>query len=166
MSRYPLLPDHIREALASITPTRGGSLSYYPCRVSLKDGSTLNTVYIEPEKPYLRCWGVYQENDRGKWSVRIEDVLSVEDSPTRLPAQFANEVYDAGESGMGFTIFTVEFADGRTQAYATGNAVDFIRYPTGCGPEDVVAVKPHQGRNANPVSAPQWFWCLYSEEED
>lgn len=109
--------------------------------------------------------GVYPEDDRGKRFVRIEDVLKVEDSPTRLPAQFANEIYKHGESGMGYTIFTVVFSDGERQACGTGNAVDFIRYPDGKGPEDVVAVLPHEGRNAQPVGAPDWYWCLYSEGE-
>jgi hypothetical protein len=137
---------------------------YYPCRVTLKNGMIIDTVYIEPEQPYLRSWGVYPEDDRGKMSVRIEEVLKVEDSPRRLPAHFANEIYRGGESGMGYTIFTVVFSDGQRQAYGTGNAVDFIRYPEGKGPHDVVAVEPHVGRGANPVSSPEWYWCLYSEE--
>lgn len=164
MPRYPSLPDHIREALDGIVPSGGDELWYFPCRVTLSDGRILDTVYIEPEMPYLRWWGVYPEDDRGKRFVKIEDVVKVEDSPTRLPARFANQVYDHGESGMGYTIFTVVFSDGEQQAYGTGNAVDFIRYPNGKGPTDVVAVLPHEGRNAQPVTAPDWYWCLYSGE--
>jgi hypothetical protein len=139
-------------------------LWYFPCRVTLSDGRILDTVYIEPEMPYLRWWGVFPEDDRGKRFVKIEDVVKVEETPTRLPARFANQVYDHGESGMGYTIFTVVFSDGEQQAYGTGNAVDFIRYPNGKGPTDVVAVLPHEGRNAQPVTAPDWYWCLYSGE--
>jgi hypothetical protein len=69
-----------------------------------------------------------------------------EDSPTRLPVRFADEISRHGESGMGHTIFTVVFADGQRQACVTGNAVDFIRYPLGKGPRDVAAVIPHAGR--------------------
>ncbi len=65
------------------------------------------------------------------------------DSPARLPARFANKLYRHGESGLGYTIFTVVFADGEKQACVTGNALDFIRYPHGKGPIDVVAVIPH-----------------------
>jgi hypothetical protein len=165
MIRYAQLPDHIHEALQHITPTDGGDIMYYPCRVTLRSGLVLNTVYIEPEKPYLRVWGIYPEDDRAKRSVRIEEVLKVEDSPTRLPARFANEIYRNGESGMGYTIFTVVFSDGERQAYSTGNAVDFIRYPEGRSPEDVIAVEPHEGRRANPVQSPEWYWCLYSDSE-
>ena len=77
-----------------------------PCRVTLEDGRIFDTVYIQPEMPYLRSWGVYPEDDRGKRFVKIEDVVKVEDSATRLPARFANQIYDHGESGMGYTIFT------------------------------------------------------------
>jgi len=165
MTRYAQLPDHIREALQRIPPSHDLFIVYYPCRVTLRNNSVLDTVYIEPEKPYLRAWGVYPEDDKAKRWVRIEDILAVEDSPTRLPARFANEIYRGGESGMGYTIFTVVFSDGKRQAYSTGGAVDFIRYPEGKGPGDVVAVEPHEGRGNDPVPNPQWYWCLYSESE-
>jgi hypothetical protein len=139
-------------------------LWYFPCRVTLRDGRILDTVYIEPEMPYLRWWGVYPEDDRGKRFVQVEDVVKVEDSPTRLPAQFANQIYDHGESGMGYTIFTVVFSDGERQVCITGNAVDFIRYPSGKGPNDVLSVLPYKGRNSQQVGAPDWYWCLYSGE--
>lgn len=164
MPRYPSLPDNVREALGGIVPSGDDEMWYFPCRVTLRDGKILDTVYIEPEMPYLKWWGVYPEDDRGKRFVKIEDVVKVEDSPTRLPARFANQIYDHGESGMGYTIFTVVFSDGERQACGTGNAVDFIRYPNGKGPNDVVAVLPHEGRNAQPVAAPDWYWCLYSGE--
>lgn len=164
MSRYPVLPDHIREALNGIVPSGDNELWYFPCSVTLSDGRIFDTVYIEPEMPYLRYWGVYPEDDQGKRFIKIEDVVKVKDSPTRLPARFANQIYDHGESGMGYTIFTVVFSDGERQAYGTGNAVDFIRYPDGKGPNDVSSVLPHEGRNAQPVGPPAWYWCLYSGE--
>lgn len=163
MARYAQHPAHISEALQEITPSDGGSITYYPCKVTLKDARIFHAVYIEPEKPYFRVWGVYPEDDKGKQSLRIEEVELVEESQKRLPPQFANEVYRSGESGMGYTIFTVVFSDGLRQAYVTGNAVDFITYPEGKGPQNVVSVEPHVGRNENPLRAPQWFWCLYSE---
>jgi hypothetical protein len=165
VSRYAQLPDLVRNALANVEPSKDRDLSYYPCRVTLRNGVVLDTVYIEPEKPYLRMWGVYPEDDRGKRFVSIDDVVSVENSPQRLPARFANEIYRNGESGMGYTVFTVVFVDGTRQACVTGNAVDFIRYPEGKGPSDVIAVRPHEGRNAGPWKAPEWYWCLYSEAD-
>ncbi len=65
---------------------------------------------------------------------------------------------------MGYTIFTIVFVDGTQQACVAGNAIDFVRYPQGKGPGDVVAVHPHEGRNADPlVQVPPYCWCLYSE---
>ena len=165
MSRYATLPEHVRRALLRIAPSGNRDLKYFPCRVTLSDGNVLDTVYIEPEIPYLRSWGVYPEDDQGKKWVRIEDVAIVEESPSRLPALFANEIYRNGESGMGYTIFTVIFSDGDRQACVSGNAVDFIRYPDGKGPKDVIEVLPHEGRDADLIMAPDWYWCLYSEAE-
>lgn len=162
--RYVLLPDHIKTRLRAIEPSHDGELVYYPVRANLKSGEILDTVYIVPEKPYLKQWGIYPEDDRGKRWIRIEDVTEVEDSPTCLPARFATELYRNGESGMGYTIFTVVFADGQKQACVTENAVDFIRYPPGKCPRDVVAVRPHEGRRDDSLmKAPEWYWCLYSE---
>jgi hypothetical protein len=159
----PLLP-HIREALKTIEPSRHGELVYYPCRAVLKSGEASDTVYIVAEKPYMKHWGVYPENDPGKRWIRLEDIAEVRESPIRPPAPFANEIYRNGESGMGYTIFTVVFDDGVRQAYVSGNAVDFIQYPIGKGPRDIVAVLPHKGRRDDSlVKSPEWYWCLYSE---
>ena len=54
---------------------------------------------------------------------------------------------------MGYTVFTVVFKTAipflrRRKTYLTGNAVDFIEYPLGAGPEDVVSVLPHVGRRS------------------
>jgi len=164
---YSTLLPHVREALKNIEPSRDGELVYHPCRTVLKSGEACDTVYIVPEKPYLKHWGVYPENDPGKRWIRIEDIAEVKESPIRLPAQFAKEIYRNGESGMGYTIFTVVFADGVRQACVTGGAVDFIRYPVGKGPRDVVKVIPHKGRRDDSlVKSPQWYWCLYSEQPE
>ena len=158
----PLLP-HVREALKGIEPSQDGELVYYPCRAVLKSGEACDTVYIITEETYIKYWGVYPENDHGKRWIRMEDIAQVEESPIRLPAQYANELYKDGESGMGYTIFTIAFADGTRQACVSGNAVDFIRYPVGKGPKDVVGVVTHEGRRDNSlVKSPEWYWCLYS----
>jgi hypothetical protein len=118
-------------------------------------------VYVVADGLYIKYWGVYPEQDRHKSYIYVSDVEAFAESPRRLPAQFANKLYASGESGMGYTIFTVVFSDGSRQAYGTGNAVDFIRYPK--GPSDVSDVLPHEGRKANPVPAPKYYWCLFSD---
>lgn len=163
MTRHSSLPERIKIELKLVPPSHAEEMTFYPCRVALASGTVLETVYIVPENPYLKYWGIYPEDDPAKKWIRIEDVIRVEDSPTRLPARFADEIYRNGESGMGSTIFTVVFVDGFRQACVSGGAVDFIKYPLGKGPKDVVAVIPHEGRDRSPVIAPDWYWCLYSE---
>jgi hypothetical protein len=135
------MPELIREALTHIPPSKG-TPTCYPCRVTLKSGESLDTVYILSEKPYLFYWGIYPEDDPAKKWIRIEDIAEVEDSPIRLPARFAEEIYRRGESGMGYTVFTVVFADGSRQACVNGNAIDFVNYPLGKGPADAIEVLP------------------------
>lgn len=136
---------------------------YFPCKVWLKEGLALDTVYIEPDDIYFEHWGVYPEDDKYKKSISIDDVVIIEESPMRLPVRFANEVYEDGESGMGVYIFTLLFADGSTQAYRSGGAIDFVSYPAGKGPEDIVKVMSHEGReDPSARDCLQWYWCLYS----
>lgn len=88
-------------------------------------------MYVVAEGPYIRHWGVYPQQDRGKKHISVADVDALAESPMRLPARFANKVYTSGESGMGYTIFTVVFADGSRQAYGCGNALIFSATQTG-----------------------------------
>jgi hypothetical protein len=61
---------------------------------------------------------------------------------------------------MGGHEFMVKFMDGTTEFYTGGNAVDFIDYPPGKSPQDVVAV--HNTRQRSALRRPQYFWCLHS----
>lgn len=165
--RFPKLPLALRDQLSSIVPSRDGDIEYYPCDVRLHDGRMVERVYVVSEIPYINHWGVYPENDPAKRSISITDVAFLVESPSRLPPQFANELYRAGESGMGYSVFTVVFSQrfgiGRKrQSYVTGNAVDFIEYPSGMGPDNVKAVLPHAGRDASPRNGLKYSWCLYS----
>jgi hypothetical protein len=167
-SRYPKLPPHLAEQLSRITPSGDRWIAYYPCRVCLNDGTELDRVYLVSEIPFSKVWGVYPARDIGKAEVLVSNIASIEDSPTRLPAVFANEIYRAGESGMGYCLFTVIFKSDNSsvqssQVYVTGNAVDFIEYPEGKGPKDVVRVLAHVGRGSNYLHGPKYYWCLYSE---
>jgi hypothetical protein len=168
MSRYGKLPGDLREQLRGVVSSTDelySRVEYFPCAVTLKDGRRDGRVYLASAEPWFQKWGVWPESDPGKSWIRLEDVASVAESPWRLPAKFANELYRAGESGMGYTVFTVEFS-GVTKlrrAYLTGNAVDFIEYPWRKGPKDVIGVLPHIGRDAKPRTGPRYSWCLFSE---
>ena len=104
---------------------------YYPCSVTLDDRRVLERVYVMEYETYIKVWGVDPEDDRGKESVAIAQIIEIRENPWRLPIALANELYGAGESGMGYLLFTVEFSNGFVQPYVTGNAVDFIVPPPG-----------------------------------
>jgi hypothetical protein len=159
---YGELPPHLAGQLANVPPTGSGDLEYRPCLVALSDGRTLDCVYVVDAASYLRTWGVWPEDSRGNRSVRIEDVREIRESPLRLPAAFANQLYQSGESGMGYLIFTAEFSDATRQAYVTGGAVDFIVPPSGLRASDVIRVIPHEGRYDTPIPSPDYWWCLFN----
>jgi hypothetical protein len=160
--KYPPLPDAIVRGLSSVAPVRFGELLQYPCQVTLHDGSIHDHVYLCDASEWIKIWGVWPDQDRGKREITIDQVVAVAGSPSRLPPDIANTIYQAGESGMGYSIFTLVFRDGSRQAYGSGNAVDFIEYPTGLKATDIVDVIPHEGReNRSRKTPPEYYWCLF-----
>ena len=160
---YPAIPPDLRDSLQAIPPSADGKFQYRPCSVVLKDRTTVPCVYVTEAQSYIDVWGVWPEDDKGKLHISILDVTRIAESPLRLPPQFANQLYRAGESGMGYCIFTVLFSDGTKQVCLSGNAIDFIQLPPDKSVTDIAGVIPHQGRNEPYVQAPAYFWCLYGE---
>jgi len=165
MMRYAPIPSSLYGKLQQITPSRAGGLSYYPCLVELKDGSSNERVYVIPAADYLKVWGVYPEEERGKRTILMADVVDLRESPVRLPPVFADELYAAGESGMGYCTFRVRYRNGTVRSYVTGGAVDFIPFPTGLGAADVSGVEPNQGRGDTAMSGSPYAWCLFDGVE-
>ena len=153
---YGHLTGGLRAAWEAVAPSIDGDIQYRPCSITLKDGRTLPCVYVVDAQIYINQWGVWPEDDQGKQKVRIEEVSSIIESPLRLPARFANELYQAGESGMGYCLFTLVFFDGSKQAYVTGNALDFVDLPSGKTQADIKAAIPHEGRDAYPLQCPKY----------
>jgi hypothetical protein len=120
----------------------------------------LPRVLMAEDRTFLALWG----DDPRRTYLDVSKIDAIEDSPFRLPASLANVVYEAGESGMGYSIFTVHVRDGRSLPFLTGNAVDFPDWPRDVDPRDAIAIEPHVGREhvggANTGSAP-WALCLY-----
>jgi len=138
------------------------TMEYFPCRVTLRSGETLDCVYVVPALPYVKIWGVWPEDDPGKLSVRIENVVDIDESPNRLPVAIADQIYRAGESCMGGCYFTLHFRDGTAQAYGAGGAVDFVSLPIGQKAQDIVRVEPHAGRNEPGLRIGlTYHWCLF-----
>ena len=106
-----------------------GMIEYFPCMVHLTNGEQHDCVYVVDAKSYIRIWGVWPDEDCGKRALAIQDVAQIHLSPSRLPVQFARQMYAVGESGMGYCIFTLQFADGTRQTYCTGNLLIFQNFP-------------------------------------
>jgi hypothetical protein len=166
MNKPSRLSAAIRNRLAHIEPSigmGGADTAHYPCMAILKSGKEIPCVCLVERNLYMHTWGLEPHDDPHKKSVRVEDVASVASSASRLPPAFANRLYASAESGMGYHVFIVQFRNGSARAYLLGNLIDFIDYPEGQGPDDVVNVLPHQGRESNPASGPEYVWCLYDE---
>jgi hypothetical protein len=161
----PRLPGALRNQLVRIEAADTAHGNYHPCAVTLRDGSSVVCVCVIEQYQYIRVWGVYPEDDKAKRFISIEDVSSLVESPSRLPASYVQRVYLAGESGMGYHVFTVVFSDGSRQAYIAGGIVDFLDYPEGKMAGDISDVLPHVGKDDRPREAPPYYWCLYSNEE-
>ena len=58
-----------------------GDLTYWPCAARMKDGTVLGCVYVVPEGPYIKHWGVYPQQDRGKSYISLSDVDALAESP-------------------------------------------------------------------------------------
>ena len=162
MRAYPELPPHLEAQLYAIERTRDGMMEYFPCSVLLANGEQHDCVYIVEAKSYIRIWGVWPDDDPGKRAIAIEDVAQIQPSPGRLPARLAREMYAVGESGMGYCIFTLSFADGTRQPYCTGNLIDFPELPEGKSIDEVVALRPNEGKGEQTLGTSPYCWCLFS----
>jgi hypothetical protein len=159
--------EELREQLARVEPSvaeRGVRL--YPCSAQLKNGTVLSCLYLLGQADFLRLTGFQRPDDAGErlW-ISPEDLVSIQESPMRLPAKFANQLYEAGESGMGYKFFTVVFSWWCRREYLQSR-VDFIRYPPGTGPSKVKSVLPHTGRRdakVERIPEPVFYWCVFSE---
>ena len=160
----PELPRQLAAQLAAVAPSTDGAIDYRPCRVTLDDGSVRDRVYVQRSDVWFDQWGVDPEDDPGKELVPIDTVVAIEESPSRLPPRFASQMYAAGESAMGGCVFQLVLRNGRRLDCSTGNAVDFIDWPPGTGPHDVVELVPHQGRTGtHDVKGAAFAWSLYDE---
>ena len=174
MKKISQINDILFRKLFKIEPSRDCELLYYPCQVLLENNEQLDTVYVVEEKAYFKVWGVYPEDDPGKKSISIERVEDIKESPYRLPAKLANKMYKAGESGMGYCVFTLVMRNGDRLPFVTGDAVDFPNLPPNYSYKDIVDLLPHVGRDKlqdkehNWIRLPyttsaEYFWCLFSK---
>lgn len=166
LKKAPVISPDLLAQLRRVEPSTDGMMEYRPCLARLKDGRELDRVYVVEEDAYWSAWGVYPEDDRGKSSVNLGAVESIEESPSRLPVAIANRIYEAGESGMGYCMFRLVLRDGRALPCVTGNAVDFVNLPPGVTPDMVVDVRHERvDTRSQYCPAADYHWCLYRLRE-
>jgi hypothetical protein len=156
---YPALSVELRAQLEAIPASFKNGLR--PCQATLHDGRIVDRVYVQDAQVYIDEWGVWPDDDHHKLSIDLADVRGIADSPTRLPPPIAWRLYEAGESGMGYTLFTLVFADDWRQSYVCGNAVDWVIMPTGRTTSDIREVLPHEGSRVEHLVGENYFWCLH-----
>ncbi|MEK7448085.1 MAG: hypothetical protein AAB019_01235 [Planctomycetota bacterium] len=173
----PKITPLLLEQLKKVKPSRdefGTGIEYYPCKVTLKDGSSFDRVYVQESESYITHWGVWPKEDNHKKSIPITEVVQIEESPFRLPAKLANKMYKAGESGMGYCVFTLVLEDGEKLPCVTGNAVDFPNLPPDVNPSMIIDLLPHKGREElqdgrgrslldQYKHVSDYYWCLYEK---
>ena len=162
-SKPAVISPGLLAQVEAVTPSIDGSLLYRPCQVVLSDGRTVDRVYLLEAWTWKGVWGAWPRDDRDE-SIDIGSVVSVSESPSRIAPELANRLLEAGESGMGYTKFTLVLRDGRRINTVTGNAVDFPGLPAGVVASDVVDVVPHQhvGDSETTMPVPPYRWCLYT----
>ena len=161
--------------LKRVEASKSDGVELRPCRVVLKDGTTLNNVYIIDQEAYRKISGTGPGNcsKRDKF-VSIKDITRIEDSPQRIPTRLATTMYRAGESGMGYHIFTLILQDGRKLPCVTGGLVDFVNFPSGVSSHMVIDLLPHKGREQlqdekhdwKHTQDSQYFWCLVNLQQN
>lgn len=145
----PKITPQLLEQLNKIKPSKdefATVIEYYPCKVTLKDGQSFDRVYVQELESYIKHWGISPKDDAFKYSIPIAEAARIEESPFRLPAKLADKMYQAGESGMGYCVFTLVLEDGRELPYITGNAVDFPNLPDDVNSSMIIDLLPHEGR--------------------
>jgi hypothetical protein len=129
--RYPRIPRGLYEQLLAVEPAVDFELDYRPCRVKLTEGTMHDRVYVQEARRWVEIWGVWPDEDDYTTEIPISEVAEISSSPVRLPAPLAEKMYAAGESGMGYCVFTLVLADGRHIARVTATQLTSSRFQRG-----------------------------------
>ena len=140
--------------IEAIEPSINEYRQLHPCQLILKDGRCIpRAICVEDHRGFVT----------DSW-IHPNSVQQVIPSLERMPASLATELYSAGESGMGYQLFTMKMKDGTSHVYVTGNIVEFPDFPDGYGTLDIEDVYPHQGREKTKLGyrqARSVEWCFY-----
>ena len=73
--------------------------------------------------------------------IEADKITDIQKCDYQLPPVWANKLYEYGETGMGYRIFSLIFRDGKTVSYITSNIVDFLKLPESYTYDDIIDVK-------------------------
>jgi hypothetical protein len=119
--------------LAAIPASWTGECRQRPCRAVLNSGRVVERLLCVEEAHGLM----------GRDWIHPREIRLLEGSPLRLPVEFANRLYEFGETCMGGIHFAVTFRNGVEHRFLCGSAVvDFPAFPPGLRGADVVLVTP------------------------
>ncbi len=125
-----------------------------PCQLILKDGRIIpRAICVEDHRGFVTDGWIHPDS--------VEQILP---SLERMPARLATKLYHAGESGMGYQLFTMKMKDGSSHIFVTSNVVEFPDFANGYGTNDVDDVYPHHGREQTKLGYQQersFEWCFY-----
>jgi hypothetical protein len=165
------LSPALQQQLDQIEPTTVLGALVYPCSAHLVypysahmgEAGLLKCVYFADWTAFTRLHGEEEPPDRVYPSrcIAADQVASIGLSPYRLPARFANQIYQRGESGMGWNGFTLVFSWWCRSHYIVGSLVDFLGYPLWYSPEDVKEVLLYD-RKKRGRSSLDSYWCVFT----
>jgi hypothetical protein len=137
--------------------------SVHPCVEFIGRGAAKHLFLAEPGSP---------------WTIKVEDIKSVKQSPYQLPPKFASVLHRYGETSMGQTSFVLTMKDGKRFNYVNTKCLDFVNYPEGYSADDIAGIewgglfdsnfydKEWKLRNPGPIlNSPDFKWCFYEEPE-
>lgn len=159
--KFPLITRALAAELKVIEPSVAKNTKLYPCLATLTDGRQIDGVYMVDAGAFLKI-----DDLSDRTVLPLSRVAHIENSPTRLPAKLANQIYRSGEYGMGYYVFTLVFDDGSRLPCRTGDLVDFLDLPDAFAARKIARVLPHVGDKVVPLGKPQGHsaaavWCPF-----
>jgi len=143
-------------SVESIEPshTENDREQFRPCRILLKDGRVVpRVICVEDHRGFITDGWIHPDS-----------VAEITPTTERMPGRLASKLYAAGESGMGYELFTMKMKDGTSHIYVTVGVVDFPDFPEGYETNDVMDVYPHEGRAQTNYGCRHdrpFEWCYY-----
>jgi hypothetical protein len=139
----PAIPPHLSEQLKAIKPQamhfHDDHIVVYPCLVHLNDRQVHPCTYLMTLKAATRCWWLKVDDSQ---KIDVRNIVTVENSPYRLPEYLARNIF--GESRMGSLNGIFKFKDGRALPFLTVESLEFPMLPEGYSIADITNIKLHE----------------------